>query len=109
MFGIEPAFSAANNYDAAYVLALATVQAGSSDGTAIRDNMRTVANAPGMTFGPGQFAEAVAAIHAGIKINYVGASGPIDFDAHGDPTATYVLWQVQAGKIVILARGLTPQ
>ena len=40
--------------------------------------------------------------------DFVDDFGP-DFDEHGDPTPTYVLWQVHAGKIVILASGLTPQ
>jgi ABC-type branched-subunit amino acid transport system substrate-binding protein len=107
-YGREPEFFAANNYDSFYLLALAAVQAGRADGTALRDNLRKVANPPGMKFGPGQFAEAAAAIQAGVKVNYEGASGPVDLDANGDPTPTYSLWQVSGGAIVITARGLSP-
>jgi branched-chain amino acid transport system substrate-binding protein len=97
-----------NDYDAVYLLALAAAQAGSADSVALRDHLRQVANPPGMTFGPGQFAEAAAAIAMGVKINYEGASGPVDLDEHGDAVGTYVLWHVANGAVEIIARGLVP-
>jgi ABC-type branched-subunit amino acid transport system substrate-binding protein len=97
-----------NAYDAIYVLALAMVAAGAADGTAIRDNMRTVANSPGMTFGPGQFAAAAAALKAGMKINYDGASGPVDFDMYGDVAGTYDVWKVVNGQIQTVSSMLPP-
>jgi len=97
-----------NDYDAVYLLALAVEHAGRADGAAIRDSLRQVANPPGMIFGPGQFADAAAAIHAGIKINYEGASGPVDLDENGDSVATYVLWQVSNGAVTVVARGQMP-
>jgi ABC-type branched-subunit amino acid transport system substrate-binding protein len=107
-YGEEPGTFSPNDYDAVYLIALAVVHAGHADGTAIRDHLRQVANPPGMTFGPGQFAEAAAAIKAGVKINYEGASGPVDLDENGDAKATYVLWRVAGGGPTVVERGLTP-
>jgi len=107
-FGIEPTRFAPNDYDAVYLLALAVEQAGRADGRAIRDHLREVANPPGMMFGPGQFGDAAAAIQAGAKIKYEGASGPVDLDENGDPFATYILWNVSGGAITVVERGLSP-
>jgi ABC-type branched-subunit amino acid transport system substrate-binding protein len=107
-YGDKPGTFSPNDYDAVYLIALAVVQAGRADGTAIRDHLRQVANPPGMMFGPGQFAEAAAAIRAGVKINYEGASGPVDLDENGDAVATYVLWRVSGGALTVVERGLTP-
>jgi ABC-type branched-subunit amino acid transport system substrate-binding protein len=107
-YGEQPGTFSPNDYDAVYLIALAIVQAGRADGTAIRDHLRQVANPPGMVFGPGQFAQAAAAIKAGVKINYEGASGPVDLDENGDALATYVLWHVNNGTVTVVERGLTP-
>jgi branched-chain amino acid transport system substrate-binding protein len=97
-----------NAYDAIYILALAMVSAGAFDGPDIRDHMRTVANSPGVTFGPGQFAAAVAALKAGMKIDYDGASGSIDFDMHGDVPGQYDVWKVVNGQIEVVEPMLPP-
>jgi ABC-type branched-subunit amino acid transport system substrate-binding protein len=107
-FAEDPTQFAPNYYDALYLLALATEQAGAADGRSIRDHLRQVANPPGMIVGPGQFAQAVAAVRAGVKINYEGASGPVDLDENGDPVATYVRWQVAGGAVTVVERGLSP-
>jgi branched-chain amino acid transport system substrate-binding protein len=104
----DPGTYSPNAYDAMYVLALAIEKAGRSDSAAIQSNLREVANPPGMVFGPGQFAAARAAIKRGIKINYDGASGPIDFDAHGDVPGVYDVWAVVGGQITVVERSITP-
>ncbi|MCD4768332.1 MAG: ABC transporter substrate-binding protein [Methanosarcinales archaeon] len=91
----EPTTFTPQTYDAAAVIALAIEKAGSADGTAIRDNLRSVANPPG---------EEVTDIGTGLKliregkdINYKGASGDITFDENGDisaDTANYAQWYV---------------
>jgi ABC-type branched-subunit amino acid transport system substrate-binding protein len=77
-------------YDAVYVIALAAEAAGSNDGTAIRDNLRDVANDDGgdTQADPGEegFAAAVEALAGGDNINYEGVVGPIEWDDNGDPT-----------------------
>ncbi len=86
-------------YDAAMIMALAIEQAGSTDGAAIRDALREVANAPGEVVGPGDFAKAKELIAAGTDINYEGAAGSHDFDENGDVAGTFEHWAVADGAI----------
>ena len=86
-------------YDAGILMALAIEKAGSTDGTAVRDALCDVAGPPGAEFGPGQFAEAKAALERGEDINYQGAAGSQDFDANGDVPGTYSHWAFQGGKV----------
>ena len=87
-------------FDAAAVLALAIEKADSDDPSAVRDALRTVANPPGEIVGPGDIAKALELVRDGKDINYVGASGEIDFDEHGDVVSTMRVWSVQNGQIV---------
>jgi branched-chain amino acid transport system substrate-binding protein len=77
-------FFIAQTYDAVMLAALAIEQAGSTDRTKIRDALRQVCCAPGEAIEPGEWAKAKAAIAAGKKIDYNGASSPAEFDANGD-------------------------
>ena len=81
-------------YDAVYVIALAAEAAGSTDRTAIRDELRNVANAPGTVIDPGPegFAAAKTALAAGEDINYEGVTGPLEFDSAGDPAVGAIEW-----------------
>lgn len=88
-----------SGYDAAMIMALAIEKAGSTDGTAIRDALREVANAPGEIVGPGDFARAKELIAAGTDINYEGAAGSHDFDENGDVAGTFEHWAVMDGAI----------
>ncbi|OIR00377.1 leucine-, isoleucine-, valine-, threonine-, and alanine-binding protein precursor [mine drainage metagenome] len=87
-------------YDATYVIALAAEKAHSSNGAKIRDAIKDVTAPDGVKVGPGEFAKAKAAIAQGKKIDYIGASGPVKFDAHGDVGGTFAHWEIQNGKIV---------
>ncbi len=86
-------------YDATYVLALAAHAAGSTDGTAVRDALRNVANPPGEKVVPGEWAKAVKLIDEGKDINYQGASGPINFDDNGDVGGSFAHWEITDGEI----------
>jgi branched-chain amino acid transport system substrate-binding protein len=66
---------------------LAAVAAGSSSPAAIRDEIAAVSGPPGRRVGFMQLGEAVRTLRAGRQIDYEGASGPLDLDPHGDPTA----------------------
>ena len=81
-------------YDAVYVIALAAEAAGSTDRTAIRDEIRNVANDPGAVIDPGTegFAAAIVALAAGEDINYEGVTGPLEFDSAGDPAVGAIEW-----------------
>ncbi|MEN9202336.1 MAG: ABC transporter substrate-binding protein [Thermostichus sp. DG_1_6_bins_120] len=89
-------------YDAAFVLALAIQKAGSTDGTAIRDALREVANPPGTEILPGEWEKAVELISKGEDIFYTGASGSINFDENGDVAGTFAHWTFQGGDVVDL-------
>jgi branched-chain amino acid transport system substrate-binding protein len=80
-------------YDAVYLIALAAEKAHSNDGTAIRDAIRDVSNAPGTAIAPGPagWTAAVTAIAAGQEINYEGTAS-LEFDAKGDPLVGAVEW-----------------
>lgn len=97
-----------NNFDAAFLIGLAIEQAGSTDGPAIRDALPLVSSG-GTPFGPDAFGAAVDAIRAGEDIDYVGASGEVDFDDNGDVVGPYLIWKVENGEIAIVEDGVLPQ
>lgn len=88
------------SYDAVYALCLAIEKAGSTDGTAVRDALRDVANPPGEKVLPGEWAKGVKLLAEGKDIDYVGASGSVDFDANGDVGGTFGHWMIKDGEIV---------
>lgn len=89
------------SYDAAYVLSLAIQKAGTTDRKAVHAALRDVANAPGEKVLPGEWAKAVQLLAEGKDIDYVGASGSVDFDANGDVAGTFGHWMIKDGEIVI--------
>lgn len=95
----------ANAYDATAVIGLAAYAAqarGMTPSSAnIRDQLRLVANPPGVFVGPGEFQKAFKLLNAGKQINYEGASGTVDFDKNGDVVTPIEVWKFDAeGKIV---------
>ncbi len=88
------------SYDAVYALCLAIEKAGTTDGTAVRDALRDVANAPGEKVLPGEWAKGVKLLAEGKDIDYVGASGSVDFDENGDVGGTFGHWMIKDGEIV---------
>jgi len=105
----DPGTFSLNVYDATYLLALAMQAGGKADSATIKANLRTVANPPGMMVGPGEWATALAALKSGGKINYEGASGPVDLNMYGEPTtAPYDIWKVQGGTITVVEPAVSP-
>ena len=88
------------SYDAMMILALAIEQAGSTDGADVQAAIRDVANAPGVEIKPGEWAKAVEAIANGEDVDYVGASGSLEFDDQGDVSGAFAHWAIQNGEIV---------
>ena len=74
------------NFDAATLCVLAAVAAGSSDATAIQEQVQAVSGPPGDQYDYTQLADAITALQAGDDIDYQGVSGPGDLDDNGDPT-----------------------
>ncbi len=77
-----------NAYDGMAVVGLAAYAAiqNGDEPTAenIRDQLRKVANPPGVVIMPGEFKKAFDLLEQGKSINYEGAAGSVDFDENGD-------------------------
>jgi branched-chain amino acid transport system substrate-binding protein len=85
-------------YDMVIVLALALQKAGpSANNDAIAGVIRHIAGPPGQVVTG--FAEGKSALKAGQKINYDGASGPLDFDANGDAISVFGVNVLHNGKL----------
>ena len=78
---------AAQEFDATVLCYLAAVAAGSTDGQDMADELIDITAPGGDQFTWQQLPEAIKALEDGKDIDYTGASGPIDMDVHGDPTA----------------------
>src|SRR5690606_5316335 len=89
-----------NSYDAAFLLALAIEKNASADREGLSAALREVANAPGETILPGEWAKAKELIAAGTDINYEGASGSIEFDDVGDVAGAINYFVVEGGAVV---------
>src|SRR5438552_1985741 len=74
--------------------------ADSTDPTQFRSALRYVANPPGHTILPGQWAEALAALDAGENIDYWGAANRADFDRYGDVGTAYGVWLVDGAGVI---------
>src|SRR5690606_33743031 len=93
---------AAQSYDAVVAGALAMVAGGEATGTAIDENLHRVANAPGKKVT--SFAEGKRELEAGNEIDYVGASGPLEFNDSNTAAPDYGVFQVKDGTFVPIAR-----
>ena len=78
---------AAQEFDATVLCYLAAVAAGSTDGQKMADKLIDITAPGGTEYSWQQLPDAINALEDGKDINYTGASGPIDMDVHGDPTA----------------------
>ena len=96
-YGEPPAGTYAREvYDATVALALAAEAAGSTDGAAIRDQLRAVGGGPGevVSAGPEGIARALEVLDSGGEIDYDGASGTLDWDQNGDLRRGYIgVWR----------------
>ncbi len=89
---------AAMCYDMVVVLALALQKAGPGAGNdAVAQAIREIADPPGDKVA--SFADGKAALKAGKKINYEGASGPLDFDENGDAKSVFGVNVFEKGKL----------
>jgi len=89
----------AEAYDATTLLALASIAGGATDGATIKDNLQAVSEGGTECT---SFADCAALLTDDPKtdIDYTGLSGPITFDAKGDPTEAYVsIYKYDAGNV----------
>ncbi|MEJ2044367.1 MAG: ABC transporter substrate-binding protein [Reinekea sp.] len=87
-------------YDAAFLLALAIEENGSTDRDGLAAALRKVSSAPGAVVLPGEWEKAKKLIAAGKDINYQGASGNHEFDSSGDVPGVIVEMVVENGSFV---------
>lgn len=77
----------AQNFDAVILCYLAAVAAGSTEGADMAEVIQDISSPEGDQYTWEQLPEAIEALQNGDDIDYQGASGAIDMDANGDPTA----------------------
>jgi branched-chain amino acid transport system substrate-binding protein len=94
-FNVPPGLFSANSYDAVMLGGLAAVAAKSTCGAALNSKIRDVANPPGAAVS--DFATAVKTLAQGNKIDYSGASGPVDLDQSGTAQGSYAIEHAQQG------------
>jgi len=100
--GVQPAPYAAQEFDATILCYLAAVAAGSTEGQQMADELIDITAPGGTEFTWQQLPEAIKALEDGEDIDYTGASGPIDMDVHGDPTAgVFDVYRYSGGKLVL--------
>lgn len=94
-------------YDALALIALAIQKTGPSflnmsqreQAKAIKDNLRSVANPPGVKVTYNEFSKAFELLSKGEDINYQGVSGPVTFDENGDVMEGAIeIWQNFKGR-----------
>jgi branched-chain amino acid transport system substrate-binding protein len=78
---------APESYDAVVLLALAALQGKKTDGTTLKENLQSVSEGGTACT---TFAACADLIAKGKNIDYNGLSGPITFDANGDPQQAYI-------------------
>jgi ABC-type branched-subunit amino acid transport system substrate-binding protein len=77
----------AQNFDAVVLCYLSAVAAGSSEGPEMAAQLRAVSGPPGTKYTWQQLPQAIDDLQTGVDIDYQGASGAIDLDEDGNPTA----------------------
>ena len=94
LYSHQPLASANYSYDAGIDLALAITKAGAFDPNKVIAAIPVVSNPPGTKCY--DYPSCVALLKAGKKINYEGASGPIDFDSTHNVTGPFDVVQADA-------------
>ena len=107
----EPGLFAPHAYDGLFLIALAMADANTSDvtSTAFKAAMRAVSAPPGTVIRPGEWAKALVEIGANRDIDYVGASGAVNFDSFGEVQSDYEVWGVNAVSKQIERRLFIPE
>ncbi|MFD1645494.1 ABC transporter substrate-binding protein [Haloarchaeobius litoreus] len=86
-----------NSYDALVSYCLAVHAAGTTDSSAVKEEMRTVSNPPGDTYSYTEFGDAVSALDDGGQVDYSGPSGNVNYDDNGDVASDMVVVEVVDG------------
>jgi branched-chain amino acid transport system substrate-binding protein len=99
----------AQNFDAVVLCYLSAVAAGSTRGRDMADWVATVSAPPGTKYTWLQLPQAIRALQNGDDIDYEGASGPINLNAKGNPTAgTYDVFRFRKSLLELYAQASVP-
>lgn len=100
----------AQSFDAVVLCYLAAVAAGSTDGSDMASVLADVSGPGGIEMTWQDLPDAIDALQHGRDIDYQGASGPIDLDQHGSPTAgTLDLLEIQGGRPTLIGQVPLPE
>jgi len=100
----------AQTFDAVVLCYLSAVASGSTSGKKMKDKLREVSAPPGHKFTWLQLDQAVKALQAGQDIDYDGASGPIDLNEAGDPTAgVYDVYEFKDSNLIVREQIAVPE
>ncbi|MCY4619284.1 MAG: ABC transporter substrate-binding protein [Chloroflexi bacterium] len=93
-------------YDATIAAALAAQAAQSTDGAAIRDQLRQISSGDGIAVTAASLSQALSALADGQAIDYTGAVSSLDWDDHGDLLRFAIgVWQFDSeGGIDVIRR-----
>jgi len=102
LLGIDPNLTdfsyAAESYDAVMLIALAAELGGGTDGATIAANLQDASSSGEKCF---DWASCKALLDAGTDFDYDGVSGPVEFDANGEPTvATMGIYEYTANNAI---------
>lgn len=100
--GHEPGLFSPHAYDAMFLMAMAIHRAGEASGTAIANNIRSVAGGDGNVVTVREFGEATDTLDGGGSVNYQGASSPVELNEHLEPIYRFAILQVQAAETVTI-------
>jgi ABC-type branched-subunit amino acid transport system substrate-binding protein len=95
----------AHNFDAVILCYLAAVAAGSTDGPDMAKELAGLSAPGGDKYTWEQLPDAIKALQDDNDIDYEGASGPVDFNEAGDPTAgVYDEYRFRDGKVEVFSQ-----
>jgi branched-chain amino acid transport system substrate-binding protein len=101
--GEPPGPFSAQTFDAVVLCYLAAVAAGSADGAEIGPFIPSASAPRGDKLTWEELPKAIRALEAGKEVDYQGASGPLDIDVHGDPTAvTYDIYEFSGDQVLLV-------
>ena len=100
---VDPQTFDAHVFDAVVLCFLAAYAAGGDQGQDVAEQLERVSAPGGEPFTWEELPDAMRALADGEEIDYQGASGGIDLDEDGDPTAgTYDIYSYEAGELKIV-------
>ena len=101
--GVEHYSLDANSFDSTTLCFLAAAAGKSADPAAITSHIRDVTSPGAPNYYLTNLADALKAVTAGQKIDYIGVAGAFEFADNGDPTVSlFDIFEYQQGKLVVL-------